>query len=74
MKIRSLAESWVLPVSSGICAVLFAIGLARYATRLPHDWVGIALYAVATVAFAINAAVFTYAKWLREQRQKQSKR
>jgi hypothetical protein len=35
-----------------LAAVFQAIGLFRYVTRLPGDWIGIGLYVVTIVAFA----------------------
>jgi hypothetical protein len=38
-----------------VACVLQIVGLVRYLGRLPNDWVGIGLYAVAIVAFALGA-------------------
>lgn len=47
--------------------VLGAIGTVRYASRMPNDWVGIGLYAVTTILFAV-AAVGFYLRWVKESR------
>lgn len=38
-------------------ALLQTMGLVRYALRLPEDWVGLSLYAISIVAFALLALV-----------------
>jgi len=57
----------VLAVCSGIAAVLQGIGLVRYLGRLPDDWVGIILYGVTAVAFAVIAVGF-FIQWRKERR------
>ena len=45
-----------------VACILQGVGLARYVTRLPHDWVGIGLYIAAAVGFAI-AAIGFFIQW-----------
>ena len=48
-------------IGSGIAAVaciLQIIGLLRYVERLPDDWVGLGLYFVTIIAFALVAFGF----------------
>ena len=47
--------------------IVQAVGLARYAGRLPDDWVAVGLYGAALVAFAIGAVGFSI-QWRRELR------
>ncbi len=51
-----------------VCFVLQGIGAVRYASRMPHDLVGIGLYSVTTVLFAV-AAIGFYLRWRTETRQ-----
>ncbi len=48
----------IAAVGSGIACLLQIIALIRYLGRLPGDWVGIGLYAVTIVAFALGAIGF----------------
>jgi hypothetical protein len=34
-----------------VAATLQTVGLIRYIQRLPHDWIGITLYATTLIAF-----------------------
>lgn len=58
---------WIPAVLFFVGFILQAIGTARYVSRLPSDWVGIGLYIVTTVSFAIVAIGF-YAGWMKERR------
>ena len=51
--------------ASAVAGLLQIIGLVRYVGRLPDDWLGIALYAVSAIAFAVGALGF-YVRWRRE--------
>ena len=62
MKSRTSTAFLVASVCLAIACVLQAVGLARYVSRLPDDHVGIGLYIVALVAFAIGALGF-YLRW-----------
>jgi protein-S-isoprenylcysteine O-methyltransferase Ste14 len=53
-----------------VCVVLQGIGAVRYASRMPHDLVGIGLYSVTTVLFTL-AAIGFYLKWRTETRQEE---
>ncbi|MFN2134122.1 MAG: hypothetical protein ACK2VD_26615 [Anaerolineae bacterium] len=44
-------------ISAAAC-IFQIIGLVRYVGRLPDDWIGIGLYAVTIVAFAVGAIGF----------------
>ena len=39
--------------SAAIAATLQTVGLIRYVSRLPDDWVGITLYAITLIAFIV---------------------
>lgn len=43
---------WIA-AAAALAGVLQLVGLVRYANRLPDDWVGITLYVITIVAFAI---------------------
>ncbi len=66
MKNAKLKGWLIAAVSSAIACVLEIIGLVRYLGRLPDDWIGIALYLVAIVAFALGAIGF-YIRWTGEK-------
>jgi uncharacterized membrane protein YhhN len=53
-------------VSSAIAFVLSAIALARYINRLPDDLVGVVLYSMTLVLFAI-LAFGSYLRWRKER-------
>lgn len=53
-----------------VCVVLQSIGAVRYASRMPDDLVGIGLYSVTTVLFAV-AAIGFYLRWRTETRQEE---
>ena len=40
---------------TALAAFLQAIGLIRYISRLPDDWVGIVLYTITLLAFIITS-------------------
>ena len=56
----------VAALCSGLAFVLQGIGTVRYVSRLPDDGVGIGLYLITTVLFAV-AAVGFYSKWIAER-------
>ena len=48
--------------SAAIAAILQTVGLIRYVSRLPDDWVGITLYVVTLLAFiAVSIGSFIQA-------------
>jgi len=64
----SRSQGWLIgTICSAIAFVLQAIGLARYISRLPEDWVGIGLYSITLVAFAVAAFGF-YLQWKCERK------
>jgi hypothetical protein len=64
----SRAHSWLIgTICAAVACILQAVGLARYVGRLPHDWVGIGLYSITLVAFAVAAFGF-YVQWKRERK------
>ena len=56
----------VMGVSSTIAFILSAIALARYVDRLPDDLVGVVLYSITLVLFAI-LAFGSYIRWRKER-------
>jgi hypothetical protein len=48
----------IAAVISAVACLFQIIGLVRYVGRLPDDWIGIGLYAVTIVAFAVGAIGF----------------
>jgi uncharacterized membrane protein YhhN len=52
---------------SGAASLLQITGLARYLRRLPDDRLGIALYIVTIVAFAL-VSIEHFARWRKERR------
>jgi hypothetical protein len=55
----------IAAVCSTVACLLQVIGLIRYLSRLPDDWVGIGLYTATIVAFALGAIGF-YGRWAKE--------
>lgn len=47
-----------LAAAAVLACIFQVIGLVRYVSRLPDDWVGITLYAVSIAAFALVALGF----------------
>ena len=52
-------------VASGAACLLQLISLVRYWRRLPDDWLGIGLYLVSIVGFALGA-IGGYIQWTKE--------
>jgi len=50
-----------------LATVLQGVGVMRYMQRMPEDTVGIALFVVTMVAFALSAAGF-YFRWVKARR------
>lgn len=55
-----------------VAALIFAvaclsqiIGFIHYSRRIPHDWLGIDLFIVTIIGFAVLAGLF-YFRWTRE--------
>jgi len=49
--------------SAVIAATLQTVGLIRYISRLPEDWVGITIYAITLIAFiAVSIGAFIQAR------------
>lgn len=49
-----------LAAGAALACMLQVIGLLRYVNRLPDDWIGITLYIVTIVAFALVALGFYF--------------
>lgn len=58
MKTRKTGKFLIMSVSATVAFFLQVIGLVRYIQRLPEDWIGIGLYSVTAIAFAIAAVGF----------------
>jgi hypothetical protein len=56
----------IMGVSSAIAFILSGIALARYVDRLPDDLVGVVLYSITLVLFAI-LAFGSYMRWRKER-------
>jgi hypothetical protein len=67
MKVKTMKSRNMLiaAVCSTVACLLQVIGLIRYLSRLPDDWVGIGLYIATIVAFALGAIGF-YGRWAKE--------
>jgi len=49
--------------SGAIAATLQTVGLIRYVSRLPDDWIGITLYTITLIAFiAVSIGSFIQAR------------
>ena len=49
--------------SAAIAATLQTVGLIRYVSRLPDDWVGITIYTITLIAFiAVSIGSFIQAR------------
>jgi ABC-type transport system involved in cytochrome bd biosynthesis fused ATPase/permease subunit len=55
-------------ILSAVACILQVTGLMRYLVRLPDDRVGIALYMVTIVAFAL-VSIEHFARWRKERKQ-----
>ena len=66
MKNNKPKRSLTLAVAATIACVLQIVALTRYVRRLPDDSVGIVLYVVTTVAFALAAFGF-FIEWKKEK-------
>jgi hypothetical protein len=55
-------------VANVVACLLQIVGLVRYVGRLPDDRVGIGLYVVTAIAFALGAFGF-YARWKKGNRE-----
>jgi len=61
------SKGLVIAAIFSVVACLFQIiGLVRYLSRLPDDWIGIALYIVTIVAFLLGAVGF-YIQWRKQE-------
>ena len=54
-------------VANAVACLLQIVGLVRYVGRLPDDRVGIGLYVVTAIAFALGAFGF-YTRWKKAKR------
>jgi hypothetical protein len=64
----SRSQGWLIgAICTAVAMVLQTIGLIRYISRLPQDWLGIALYCITIVAFAVATFGF-YLQWKRERK------
>ena len=52
----------ITSVAAAIACILQVIALLRYVRRLPDDWVGIVIYTVTMIAFALVAIGF-FIRW-----------
>lgn len=57
----------IIAIASAIACVLQIVALTRYVRRLPDDWVGIVIYTVTVVAFALAALGF-FVQWKKGKR------
>ena len=57
----------IISIVAGLAFVLQIAGLVRYIVRLPGDYVGIVLYSITAVAFAVIAAGF-YIQWKQQKK------
>jgi uncharacterized membrane protein YhhN len=64
--------TFLVGVLSAVACLLQITGLARYVVRLPGDRLGIALYMVTIVAFAL-VALEHFARWRKERRPEEDK-
>ena len=63
------SNSLVISIAAAIACVLQVIALLRYVKRLPDDSVGIVIYTVTVVAFALAAIGFLI-RWNKEKSEK----
>lgn len=59
--------TFLVGVLSGVACLLQITGLIRYLRRLPDDRLGIALYIVTIVAFAL-VSIEHFGRWRKERR------
>ena len=57
----------ITSVAAAIACLLQIFALIRYVYRLPEDWVGIVIYSVTVLAFAL-AAIGFYIRWNKEKK------
>lgn len=66
MKRRTSRTTFLVGVLSGVACVLQITGLIRYLGRLPEDRLGITLYVITIVAFAL-VSIEHFARWRKER-------
>ncbi|HSG44487.1 MAG TPA: hypothetical protein VLA72_15165 [Anaerolineales bacterium] len=63
MTTKDSQSFFVMGWSGAIAATLQTVGLIRYISRLPEDWVGITIYAITLIAFiAVSIGSFIQAR------------
>jgi ABC-type transport system involved in cytochrome bd biosynthesis fused ATPase/permease subunit len=67
VKKRTSRTTFLVGLLSGVACVLQVTGLVRYLRRLPDDRLGISLYIITIVAFAL-VSVEHFARWRKEKR------
>lgn len=63
---RKSRTTFLVGILSGVACLLQITGLVRYLHRLPDDRLGIALYVVTIVAFAL-VSIEHFARWRKER-------
>ena len=66
MKPRSSRTTFLVGVLSGVACLLQITGLMRYLERLPGDRLGITLYVITVIAFAL-ISIEHFARWRKER-------
>jgi len=56
--VRSTKSLLIAAAFSAVACLFQIVGLIRYLNRLPDDWLGIGLYLVTIIAFALGAIGF----------------
>jgi uncharacterized membrane protein YhhN len=67
LKKRSSRTTFLVGVLSAVACLLQITGLIRYLDRLPDDRLGISLYIITIVAFAL-VSIEHLARWHKERR------
>ena len=62
---KSVKNPLIMSVAASIACILQIIGLIRYIGRLPEDYVGISLFSITAVAFAIVSIGF-FIQWRKQ--------
>ena len=66
MKPRRSRATFLVGVLSGVACLLQITGLMRYLGRLPEDRLGITLYVITIIAFAL-ISIEHFARWRKER-------
>ena len=63
---KNIKNPLVMSVAGAVACILQVIGLIRYTGRLPEDYVGIGLFSITAVAFAV-VSIGCFIQWQKQR-------